>query len=428
MRVRLFCAAVLLAFVPGLAYGQAGSAFTPVPCPEQAWEYTDPTFQPLTGAKAFSGRYDGGLYQIEIPDNWNGELVLYAHGAVRNNTLRVQTPLIRAHLIGNGFAWGASSYRCNGSVYGIGLVDTMALSDVFQKVNQGRAAKRTYLTGQSLGGRITILGVREFPARFDGGLAMCPAGQEGNDIRAGIAAAAELITGIRPQPETLDADVKRMAGILGPPAMLTDKGKQLASIQIQLSGGPRPFAVEGLQGRLMANISDGVRMEPSWINRASTNVGLRYAIDEGLGITSAELNTRMPRKQPEGNLRTRSGPYRELVPFDGNIQRPLLSIHGTGDLQTPVAQQQALRRAVVAAGTADRLVQRLMRIPGHCQFSEQEQVAAFDDLVKWVRQGVKPEGDDVMGDLSDAGKKFTNPLRPGDPGTLNVVPRRAGTR
>jgi pimeloyl-ACP methyl ester carboxylesterase len=284
------------------------------------------------------------------------------------------------------------------------------------------------LAGQSLGGRITILGVREFPTRFDGGLAMCPAGQEGNDIRAGIAAAAEVITGIRPRAETLDADLKRMAGILGPPAMLTDKGKQLASIQIQLSGGPRPFAVEGLQNRLMANISDGVRMEPSWINRASTNVHLRYTIDDGLGITSDELNKRMPRKQAEGNLRTRSGPYRELVPFDGNIQRPVLSIHGTGDLQTPVAQQQALRRAVLAAGTGDRLVQRLMRIPGHCQFSEPEQVAAFDDLVKWVREGVKPEGDDVMGDLSDAGRTFTNPLRPGDPGTLNVVPRGVGTR
>jgi len=24
--------------------------------------------------------YDGGLYRIEIPDTWNGELVLYAHG------------------------------------------------------------------------------------------------------------------------------------------------------------------------------------------------------------------------------------------------------------------------------------------------------------------------------------------------------------
>jgi hypothetical protein len=78
----------------------------------------------------------------------------------------------------------------------------------------------------------------------------------------------------------------------------------------------------------------------------------------------------------------------------------------------------------VIAGTQDLLVQRIMKIPGHCQFSEQEQTAAFDDLVKWVREGQRPEGDDVMADLRDAGRKFTNPLRPGDPGTVNVLPAK----
>ena len=53
-----------------------------------------PAFEALPGAKAFFGKYDGGLYRIEIPDTWNGELVLYAHGFVPNagpqgSTLRV---------------------------------------------------------------------------------------------------------------------------------------------------------------------------------------------------------------------------------------------------------------------------------------------------------------------------------------------------
>ena len=38
----------------------------------------DPAFDALPGAKAFFGKYDGGLYKHEIPDNWNGELALYA--------------------------------------------------------------------------------------------------------------------------------------------------------------------------------------------------------------------------------------------------------------------------------------------------------------------------------------------------------------
>ena len=102
------------------------------------------------------------------------------------------------------------------------------------------------------------------------------------------------------------------------------------------------------------------------------------------------------------------GPFDELVPFDGRIERPVLTMHGTGDLFVPVFLQQTLNRAVTAAGKQDLLVQRLMRIPGHCGFSLQEQIRAFDDLVAWVRKGTKPAGDNVFGDLSNAGMTFTH--------------------
>ena len=179
--------------------------FAPVPCPAQQWEYADPGFEPLPGARAFAGRYPGGLYQLEIPDAWNGELVLYAHGAVRNegprgSTLRVQTPPLRQHWIRDGFAWAASSYRCNGSIYGIAMLDTRGLVDVFRERNPGRAPLRTYLAGQSLGGRAVILGLREFPAEFAGALAMCPAGQETNDLRAAMRSAFDQA---RPKLEVL---------------------------------------------------------------------------------------------------------------------------------------------------------------------------------------------------------------------------------
>ena len=43
-------------------------------------------------------------------------------------------------------------------------------------------------------------------------------------------------------------------------------------------------------------------------------------------------------------------------------------------------------------------------------------------VARWVRDGVKPAGDSVFGDLRDAGRQFTNPLREGDPGGLTVGP------
>ena len=302
----------------------------------------------------------------------------------------------------------------------------MALRDLVVKFSGGRVPSRVYLNGISLGGRIAILGLREFPSQFSGSLAQCPAGQETNDVRVAIAAAAELITGVRPRPATIQDDLARMRDVLGTPSELTEKGRQLASIQIELTGGPRPFAMEGLMSRFFDNIRFGVTNAPDAIVRAGTNVDTTYSIADGLGLTAATLNGLVPRKPPEGLLRSRSGPFRETLPFDGNLSRPLLTLQGTGDLQVPVSQQQAFKRAAVRAGKESLLVQRLMRIPGHCDFSETEQVRAFDDLVTWVRAGVRPEGDDVMGNLSNAGLRFTDPKRAGDPGTVTLrLPSRS---
>jgi hypothetical protein len=120
------------------------------------------------------------------------------------------------------------------------------------------------------------------------------------------------------------------------------------------------------------------------------------------------------------------GPFDELVPFDGQIQRPLLTMHGTGDLYVPIHLERTLRHAVMEAKHDDLLVQRIYRIAGHCGFNEAEQARSFDDLVRWVRQGTKPQGDDIFSNLRDAGRTFTNPLREGDPGGVTVPPMVTG--
>ena len=79
-------------------------------------------------------------------------------------------------------------------------------------------------------------------------------------------------------------------------------------------------------------------------------------------------------------------------------------------------------RAVAVAERRALLTERIYRIAGHCGFSQPEQIKAFDDLVKWVRDGVKPDGDNPDGDLRDAGRRFTDPLRPSDPGALRITP------
>lgn len=417
---------VWLSSRPVSAIGAPG--LTPVACPQQTWQESDPAFEALPGARAFFGRYDGGVYRIEIPDRWNGELVLYAHGFRANtgaNGSMLAAPFpstLRDTFITGGFAWASSSYRCNGYVPGMGLQDTMALQDLFTRSNGGRPPQRVYLTGTSMGGHVTLLGMHEFPTAFAGGLAMCPAGPELFDFFLATAAAAELATGGRfASTATLAQDLAAMTARLGTPAALTPAGRQLASVEIGISGGPRPFAVEGLASRFLQNISGGALAGASApASRAATNAHIQYRLDERLGLTAARVNGGVRRKPADPAFRAPDGPLEELVPFDGRLERPLLTMHGTGDLFVPIVLEQRLQQAVHAAGRDHQLVQRIYRIPGHCQFSPAEEARAFGDLVRWVREGTRPAGDDVTGDLRDAGRTFTTPLRPGDPGTLDV--------
>jgi pimeloyl-ACP methyl ester carboxylesterase len=412
------------------AIGKPG--ITPVPCADQPWEEADATFTALPGAKVSFGHYEGGTYRIETPDRWNGELVLWAHGYVassgaQGSRLRVGVPGVgqgsplREHLIAEGFAWAASSYRCNGYVPGRGLLDTMALTEVFTKQNGGKAPDRIYLTGVSMGGHVTLLGLQEFPTSFAGGLALCPSGPGEMDFLASVAIASEFISGVKVAEATRNDDVAKLTTILGKPPDYTDKGRQLASVQVQISGGPRPFAIEGLTARFTENASTltDVKEMTIW-NRVASNSDVRYAIDEGLGLSADAINAGVRRKAADADARSARGPYEEAIPFDGGIERPLITLHGSGDLYVPISLEQSLKRAVDGAKRSSSLVQRIVRSPGHCNFSAQEQIDAFDALVKWARTGSRPEGDDVLGDLTNAGLKFTNPLRPGDPGTVRV--------
>jgi len=435
VRLRAFACATGLAIVAIGAATQTTAALgkpgvTPLPCPQQEWQYADAAFDALPGARAIFGKYDGGLYRLEIPEKWNGELVLFAHGFVTNagpagSTLRVNNHRFREHLVNEGFAWAASSYRCNGYVPGQGLMDTMALSELFKQSNAGRAPERTYLTGESMGGHVTLLGMQEFPTAFAGGLAMCPAGPELFDYYAAMSAAAEVVTGLQFHADAIQQDALKMADVLGKPPDYTEKGRQLASIQVQVSGGPRPFAADGLAARFLANMATSAAAlvgSTTPLNRAVDTAHIKYSIGDGLGLTAEAINSRARRKTGDPEVRSANGPYEEIVPFDGRIERPLLTMHGTGDLYVPIFLEQTLKRAVAAAGNDGLLVQRIYRIGAHCQFSQPEMIKAFDALAKWVRQGTKPEGDEVLGDLSNAGMKFTDPLRPNDPGGVRIAP------
>src|SRR5262245_1521560 len=384
MRVRtavLVALFVAIAIAPARGVGRPG--ITPVACPVQTWEPMDATFEALAGAKAYFGSYSGGIYRIEIPAKWNGELMLSAHGFTTNagpqgSRLRVGLPGIRQHLIDNGFAWAASSYRCNGYVPGMGLEDTMALVDLFTKFNNGTAPRRTYLTGGSMGGHVTLLGMHEFPTSFAGGLAMCPAGPELFDHFTAVGAAAEVITGVKFQKtDTVQQDMAKITELLGQPPNYTEKGRQLASVEINISGGPRPFAVEGLASRFIGNISGGALAggtSPS--NRAVTNSHIKCLIDEDLGLSADKLNSlaggkpatagqAQPRRQPSprrhGTVRRTGSVRREDRTASAHDARHRRSLRADSPGTDPQPRRHGSREGG-SAGSAHLPDSRALRI------------------------------------------------------------------
>ncbi len=384
----------------------------------------DPNLDALPSARTIVGENGGATYNIEVPDDWNGEVVYFAHG-FRGNVaeLTVQVPPIRNYLIEHGYAWAASSFSRNGYEPGAGARDTYALRDVFaQKVG---APKRSYIYGQSMGGHVVVLSLEQYPTAYDGALSECGvvAGHEEIDYLVSWAALASYFGGT--DLFASSTDVGKLLGelrtdlpkALGQANNPSAKGKAFANAIEELTGGPRAFFREGFLVNYTLNFGLLLQAvaQPQIINAVGENQRTRYTIGEGFGVTGDDINGDIVRIAANPAFRD-PATYPEFADFTGKIQRPLLTIHGTGDVFVPISLEQSYRRIVDDAGTGDLLVQRAIRRAGHCTFSQEERIAAFEDLVKWVGQKQKPAGEDLQGDLRDAGLTFTNPKLPDDPG------------
>lgn len=108
---RRLALAALLGFL-GLLAWSGGPALAEQP-PAYFVDETKLPFDALPGTSTTRlwGVHGGAGFRIEVPDNWNGDLVLYAHGFRGTGLeLTVSDPRIRQFLVTNGYAWAASSY------------------------------------------------------------------------------------------------------------------------------------------------------------------------------------------------------------------------------------------------------------------------------------------------------------------------------
>jgi hypothetical protein len=366
------------------------------------------------------GVHNNAGYRIEVPLNWNGKLVLWAHGYRGEGLeLTVDNHPLRQFLLANGYAWAASSYSKNRYDPAQGAKDTHALTMLFNG-KFGRPS-RTYITGASMGGHVTGIVAEQWPASYDGAMPIC--GVMGDyelfDYFLDFNVAAQTLSGVgKTYPygaDYLSATVPATKAALGPafPFALNAQGQALAALVQLRSGGVRPLFQQGwlfwngVAGDFLFGLGVGDGTLPRQPGVAVQNSDVVYQFDTDPALSAAEIlfNSQVQRVTADPQARRRNG-LANVAPTTGDLRIPMLTLHTLGDLFVPFHMQQEYARRVAAKGGAHLLVQRATRDYGHCTFTPTELVTTFVDLVKWVEGGVKPAGDNVLDPATVAHPNF----------------------
>lgn len=342
----------------------------------------------------------GSLYRIVVPTNWNGTLVVYAHGTVATDqpvAITADTLEVMAMLSAQGFAVAASSYSDNGWVVKDGTQRTHQLLGIFtSKFGQ---PTRVYVAGGSMGGLIAIKLIETYPGEFAGALLACPASggtRAQIDYGVNVYALFDLFyPGVLPGIEELLQGVDATSQIVVPAidAMTNDLSGALAIASIDQT--PVPFAnvpelIESIVYPLAgaADLPDSLELTHGhwpFDNSSTQYTGALPAatlqwINENIQRFSASpagLNFVMQNYTPTGHLAI-----------------PTLALSTFRDPAVPAFHAALYASAVAAAGDSEWLLQRW--VPGaaggygHCTFTPEELLTAFTDLILWAQYGIKP--------------------------------------
>jgi len=435
MRRALRLTAIVVVLVVGVAPAIAAPGNGNGPKPRYFVDETTLPFEALPGATAYWGVHKGAGYRIEVPDNWNGSLVMWAHGFMGTGLeLTVGNHPLRDFLIPSGYAWAASSYTRNDYDITVGVQDTHALATRFNGI-VGRP-DRIYMTGASMGGHITAVSIEQYPRFYDGAMPICGvlgdyelfdyfldfnvAAQQLGVGDSVFPVGSDYLTVTVPE---IKASLEATPG--GWPNVLNADGQNLKNLTELRSGGDRPNFDEAWffwntfpefatgPGNFLFDLGaqDGTLARSPGVAVDNTDVTYQFDTDSALSADEQSFNDEVVRVEADPQARAGNG-LAQVPKVDGDPGVPVLTLHNLGDLFVPFHNEVIFGHEVAANGKSDLVVQRAIRGVGHCDFTAFELVTAFVDLVAWVEAGVRPTGDDVTNPAAvaaaDFGCAFTN--------------------
>ena len=371
---------------------------------------------------------DGATYVIDVPGNWNKQLLLYSHGYVTpgspNPAYDYGDPSTGYYLFEAGYAFAGSSYATTGWAVQQALPDQIATLDLFETLVG--TPIQTIAWGHSMGGLITAALVQQYPSRFSAGLPMCGvvAGGVGfwnealdaafafNTLVAGDSLQVVNITNptqnydsavsflgaaqSTPQGQARIALVAALADIPGwvdpasPEPASTDYASQEVNQFIWLANVDFLFPFY-----LRTELESRAGGNPSFNTGVDYKKQLQHSRDhaEVLALyTAAGLKLNADLTKLNNATRIAADPnaltyLTDNIIFDGQLSVPVLSLHTTGDGLVPVEDENAYSTVAREAGNSSLLRETFVHRAGHCEFTPAETIAAFETLNTRLRSG-----------------------------------------
>lgn len=325
---------------------------------------------------------------------WNGGLILYAHGyvAVPEGTANPDAWKAQLALPGGpslpdlvtqyGFAFAASSYSKDGLAVLQGVEDTMDLISVFT-TGTGATPARVFVTGVSEGGLIAAKALEQYAEQLNGGLAACgPIGDFPRQINY-FGDARVLFDYFFP-------NVLPPTAIAIPPSLIEQWPEAAVQIGQLLQANPLKTAQLISTGRIPAgldpaNAGDAI-LSVLWYNVFATNDAKatlggnpfdnRHRWYSG-SLNDWLLNWKVARFDAAPAAVAEMAKYQTT----GNLRRPLVTLHTSWDPVVPAWQESTYAKKVAAAGKSHLLVRYPVPRYGHCAFNEGEVLIAFLTMV-----------------------------------------------
>ncbi len=351
-----------------------------------------------------TGERKGAFFRIVVPDNWNGDLVIWGHG-FSLSPLEDPPDLgpLAALQLSEGYAVAASSYSQVGWALFRTVRDYRTLIKIFKK-NFGKP-KPILLNGASLGGIVTAQALEKRPggATFAGAYPFCGAlaGSRSLDgaydirliydvICGGVAPIPGGATGL-PAPghpgspisifDTLLATNACMGvpfggGLPGAAARLA-QFTAVTTLPVSFVAGDMVFGTHAVSNLIFEKrkLKGG---------QGLTNVGVVYsdpAIDASIERVAAKKGARKRLQRnftPKGRV--------------GNTK--IVSIHTDGDGLVVVEQEQPYRDTVPASNLTIAIVDEAGNT--HCGFTEAEIVSGWESLRAWVAGAPQPSATNIQ--------------------------------